>query len=401
MVEIKDVQEARIRLLGVAHRTLTAYSATFSRLAGAEVYFKYENLQKTGSFKLRGAYNKIASLPVKERERGVVAASAGNHAQGVAFASFSAGIPATIVMPEGAPLAKIQATQSYGAKVILHGVSYDDAFLKAKEIMEKEGATFVHAFDDPKVIAGQGTIALEMLEDVPELDMLVAPVGGGGLIAGLAVAAKAIKPHLKVIGVQAKGAPSAYASLKERRKVTLASVSTIADGIAVKTPGELTSKIIFDLVDDIVLVDDEEIAQAILMMLERGKVMLEGAGAVGVAALLAQKIPVRGHKVGVVLSGGNIDVHTISIIIERGLVKSGRYVRIKTILDDKPGALQKLLELIAREKANIIFINHDRIAPHVPIKQAEVELALETRDLSHIEKIMAVLREAGYQILQN
>ena len=401
MVELKDIQEARIRLLGVAHRTLTSYSATFSRIAGGEVYFKYENLQKTGSFKLRGAYNKIASLPVKERERGVVAASAGNHAQGVAFASFSAGIPATIVMPEGAPLAKVQATQSYGAKVVLSGASYDDAYLKAKEIMEKEGATFVHAFDDPKVIAGQGTIALEMLEDIPELDMLLAPVGGGGLIAGLAVAAKAIKPNLKVIGVQAQGAPSSYRTLKEGKRVTLNSVSTIADGIAVKTPGELTSKIIFELIDDIVLVDDEEIAQAILMVLERGKVMLEGAGAVGVAALLAGKLPARGHKVGVVLSGGNIDVHTISIIIERGLVKAGRYVRIRTIIDDKPGALQKLLELVAREKANIISINHDRIAPHVPIKQAEVELALETRDLAHVEKLMEVLSQRGYQIVTN
>ncbi|GAW32885.1 threonine ammonia-lyase [Carboxydocella sp. JDF658] len=396
IVDLTMIEQAAVRLQGVAHRTPLDLSTTFSRLSGREVWLKHENLQKTGSFKLRGAYNRILTLSPEDKAKGVIAASAGNHAQGVAYGASAAGIPATIVMPEGAPLSKVSATRSYGARVVLSGISYDEAYQKAKEIQEQTGATFVHAFDDPEVIAGQGTIGLEILEEI-EPEVVVAPIGGGGLVAGLATAIKGRNPRIKVIGIQAAGAPAMYLSKRAGSWQEIIQVDTIADGIAVKKPGQLTFQIINDLVDEIVTVTDEEIAQAILMLLERGKTIVEGAGAVGVAALLAGKLPFSG-RTAIVLSGGNIDVNMVATIINRGLSKAGRRLRFRTILVDKPGSLQKLLELIARTRANVISITHDRTRPTLTYTQAEVILELETQDNQHIGEILAILQNNHYQV---
>lgn len=360
------IQEARKRLAGVIHPTPLDHSTTFSRLTGSEVYFKLENLQKTGSFKIRGAYNKIMSLTLEERQRGVIAASAGNHAQGVACAATRAGIPSTVVMPEGAPISKVMATRGYGARVILAGGGYDEAFDYARQLQKETGATFVHGFDDPLVAAGQGTIGLELLDELPDLDAVLVPVGGGGLIAGVAMAVKSLKPRVRVIGVQSQGAPAVYLSLKGDCRQQLAATATIADGISVRRPGEFTLEVIRRYVDDVLLVDDEEIARAILMLLERSKIVVEGAGAVVLAALLHGHLSLPGAKVALVLSGGNIDVNILSIIIERGLVKSGRIIRLRTVVTDQPGSLQRLLGVLAAVRANVISINHDRIKPRCP-----------------------------------
>ena len=289
MVKLQDVWEARENLTHIIHQTRLDLSFTFSELSGNEVYLKTENLQKTGSFKIRGAYNKIASLTPQEREKGVIAASAGNHAQGVAFGATKAGIPSTIVMPEGAPLAKVVATRGYGANVVLHGGVYDDAYQKALELQKETGATFVHAFDDPEVIAGQGTIGLEIVDELPDIDTILVPVGGGGLISGIAVAVKSLKPKVKIIGVEAQGAASVLASREKGELYALTSASTIADGIAVKCPGKLTFELIQEYVDDIVTVSDEEIASTMLLLLERAKLVAEGSGAAALAALVYQK----------------------------------------------------------------------------------------------------------------
>lgn len=396
-VTINDIKQAQQRMNGVVHNTPLDFSSTFSSMSGAEIYLKLENLQKTGSFKIRGAYNKVQSLSPVEREKGVIAASAGNHAQGVAYGASKAGIQSTIVMPEVAPLAKIMATRGYGAEVVLSGEVYDEAFNTAKKIQEQTGKTFIHAFDDAAVIAGQGTIGLEILKDLADVSAIVVPVGGGGLIAGVATAVKALAPQVKVYGVQAQGAPSMQLSYQKHTKTIIRDAVTMADGIAVKVPGDLTFKIINDLVDDIVTVDDEAIANAILLMLERSKLMVEGAGAVGLAAILQGKIPAKGRVVSVI-SGGNIDVNFISRIIERGLVKAGRRVRISTHIVDRPGALQKLLTLVAKSKANVIHVYHDRVERNVPLGQAVVEISLETRDVLHTDEILAMLRSQGYQV---
>ncbi|RKO67908.1 threonine ammonia-lyase [Desulfofundulus salinus] len=392
------IQEARKRLAGVIHHTPLDHSTTFSRLTGREVYFKLENLQKTGSFKIRGAYNKIMSLTLEERQRGVIAASAGNHAQGVAYAATRAGIPSTVVMPEGAPISKVMATRGYGAQVILAGGGYDEAFDYARRMQKETGATLVHGFDDPLVAAGQGTIGLELLDELPDLDAVLVPVGGGGLIAGIAVAIKSLKPQVRVIGIQSRGAPAVYLSLKGDHRQQLVTTATIADGISVRRPGEFTLEVMRRYVDDVLLVDDEEIARAILMLLERSKIVVEGAGAVVLAALLHGHLSLPGAKVALVLSGGNIDVNILSIIIERGLVKSGRIIRLRTVVTDQPGSLQRLLGVLAAVRANVISINHDRIKPQVPLKQAEVELLLETSDVEHMERVMAALTREGYRV---
>ena len=397
-ITLDDIRLARQNLAGVIHITPLDYSRTFSRLIEGHVFLKQENLQKTGSFKIRGALNKINSLGEGERSRGVIAASAGNHAQGVAFAAKAAGIAATIVMPEGAPLSKITATKGYGAQVILAGAGYDEAFQKAQDIQKETGATFVHAFNDPQVIIGQGTIGLEILEQLPDVDIVVAPVGGGGLLAGIATAVKALRPRVKVIGVQAAGAPGMLLSKKLGHVEPLSEADTIADGIAVKKPGELTFKIINRLVDDLVTVTDEEIAQAILMLLERNKTVAEGAGAVGVAAVLHRKLNPAKGKIAVVISGGNIDVNMISVLIERGLAMSGRHIRLRTALLDKPGNLQRFLEVIAKARANVIAVAHDRTRPTLTFTQAEVEVTLETRDSAHIAEITALLKNHGYPV---
>lgn len=397
-ITLGDIKRAYERLKGTAKKTTIDESRTLSEMTGNRVFLKAENLQKTGAFKIRGAFNKIMSLTGDEKAKGVIAASAGNHAQGVALAATSAGILSTIVMPEGAPVTKVTATKGYGASVILWGQSYDDAYKKALEIQSQTGATFVHAFDDPDVIAGQGTIALEILEEIPETQYIIVPVGGGGLISGIAVAAKALKPDIKVIGVQAEGAASAVVSRSNNRITELASVRTIADGIAVKKIGKLTFSVIQKYVDDIVTVKEEEIAHAILNLLERSKLVVEGAGAVGVAALMYNKINVKNSNIAVLLSGGNIDVNMISRIIEKGLIESGRYIRLATVIPDQPGTLNSLLKTVASVKANVISVFHNRARQDVAIGQAEVELELETRDSEHASQLIQLLKKQGYRI---
>lgn len=395
MITLADVQQAQAAMNGVVHKTPLDRSSTFSNMTGNDVYLKLENLQKTGSFKIRGAYNKIYSLTAEEKSRGVIAASAGNHAQGVAYAARMAKTKATIVMPEAAPLAKITATRGYGAEVVLSGAVYDDAFNNAQELQLATGQTFIHAFDDRQVIAGQGTVGLEILKALEDVTAIVVPIGGGGLISGIALAVKESAPHVKIYGVQAQGAPAMYMSKHAHTIKTTPDAVTMADGIAVKVPGDLTFGIIDKYVDDIVVVDDEAIASTILMLLERAKLMVEGAGAVSLAAILNNKIPVKG-KIVSVISGGNIDVNFISRIIERGLVKIGRRIKISTLINDRPGVLQQLLTGIAKSQANVINVYHDRVERNVPIGQAVVEISLETRDALHTEEILTNLRQEGY-----
>lgn len=396
MLEIKDFESARQTLAGVIHRTPLVYSGTYSRFSDNEIYLKLENTQKTGSFKIRGAYNKIASLTPDERKRGVIAASAGNHAQGVAFAAKNWGIPCTIVMPEGAPLTKIEATNGYGAKVVLHGANYDAAYQYAQQLQAANGMTFIHAFDDAAIIAGQGTIALEILAEVPDMDVIVTQIGGGGLAAGVACAAKLLKPDIQIIGVQAKGAASMHASLQAGEIRTLEYVETIADGIKVKRPGNLTFELVRQYVDDVIPVDDDQITKAMLLLMERSKTVVEGAGAVGLAAVLDKQFPFRKKKVAVLLSGGNVDVNLLSKIIERGLVGAGRYLRLVTTVPDRPGILLAMAKIFAEEKSNVISIHHHRMGERIVLGQAEVEVNLETRDRNHIERILKRLSDMGF-----
>lgn len=398
-MNIKEIRAAREALEGIVKRTPLDGSRTLSELSGCRVFLKTENMQRTGSFKVRGAYNKIKNLSAEEKERGVIAASAGNHAQGVALAAHSAGIRSTVVMPEHTPVSKVSATKGYGAQVVLFGQSYDDAYNKALEIQQKTGATFIHAFNDPFIIAGQGTIGLEIVEDLPEVDVVLVPIGGGGLISGIATAVKALVPGAKVIGVEAKGAACACKSLAAGAPVSLETVQTIADGIAVKRPGDLTFEIIKQMVDDIVTVTDDEIAHAILHLLERSKLVVEGAGAVGVAALLYEKVKkLKGANVVAVLSGGNIDINIVSRIIERGMIESGRYIRLVTTIVDRPGSLTRLLTKIAAAKANVMSVYHNRTKQGVRLGEAEVELELETRDREQALSIIETLRAHGYKV---
>jgi len=394
-VTLQDIQVAHKAMQGVVHNTPLDRSQTFSAITGCDVSMKLENLQKTGSFKIRGAFNRIHLLTAAEKKQGVIAASAGNHAQGVAYAARRAGIKATIVMPQTAPLAKVMATRGYGAEVVLSGAGYDEAYQKAQEIQKTSGQIYIHAFNDLAVIAGQGTIGLEILAELEDVSAVVVPIGGGGLIAGIATVIKEMAPHVKVYGVQAQGAPAMYMSKRAHALKCSPDAVTIADGIAVKTPGELTFPLIERYVDDVVVVDEEAIASSILMLLERSKMMVEGAGAVGLAALLQEKIPVRG-KIVTVISGGNIDVNFISRIIERGLAKAGRRVRMVTPIVDRPGVLQKLLAVIAHLQANVLDVSHDRVAGKIPLGQALVEISLETRDAAHTEELLASLRQEGY-----
>lgn len=396
---IEDVRQAAIALSGVTFRTPLQESSYINDLLGIRVFFKLENLQRSGSFKLRGAYNRIRRLPPEELNRGVVAASAGNHAQGVALASGLVGTTAIIFMPQGASLTKVEATRAYGAEVRLVGETFDDAFQEAKRVARETGRTLIHAFDDRDVIAGQGTIALEMLDERCNLDVLVVPVGGGGLISGVAMAAKERHPYVRVIGVQAEGAAAMLQSLREGALTGLPSVSTIADGIAVKRPGDLTFSLIQKYVDEIVMVDEHDISRAILIFLERSKLMVEGAGAVGLAALLAGKISLGSSTVGTVVSGGNIDVTLVSRIIEKGLVEEGRQLHFRTIIGDRPGQLFKLLESIALLGANVIRVEHERWNPNLSPVEVAVNLVLETRDHDHIREILNLLKDNGYVLM--
>lgn len=399
MLSVNDFQAAAGRLKNVIHTIPLSSSKTFSEMSGAEVYLKYENQQKTGSFKVRGAYNKIMKRYEEGGLNAVVASSAGNHAQGVAFAASQIGVPATIVMPRSTPIAKVSATEGYGAKVVLHGSIYDEAYAKACEIVEQEGAEFIHPFDDEDVMAGQGTIALEILSDLPTVDMVFVPAGGGGLISGISACIKQINPRIQVIGVQAEGANSIVASFHKEQVMPSTSVHTIADGIAVKTPGEKTMGYINQYVDKMVTVSDAEIAAAILLLLERTKQVVEPSGAAPLAAVLNRKLDIAGKKVCCVLSGGNIDMSFIHKIVEKGLVTRGRHLKFSTIMPDAPGALEQFSHLVAEQNANIIRFQHDRVQADLDIGDAIIHVVCEVGGKEHGERLLAALRKHGYQIL--
>lgn len=397
-MNLDNIIIAREKMKGIVHETPLDYSKTFSDLAQNEVYLKLENLQKTGSFKVRGSYNKLISLTEEELKKGVVAASAGNHAQGVAYSSQMLGIPCTIVMPKGAPLSKVLATRQYGAEVILEGNVFDEALAFAIELNEKRGATFIHAFDDEAVITGQGTVGLEILDQLPEVEAVICPVGGGGLIAGVAMAVKEKNPNIAVYGVQTMACPSMKQSLMEQKPVAIKSAPTMADGIAVQKPGASNFEIVKKYVDDIVCVDEMEIARTMLMLLERNKLLVEGSGASSLAALLYKKINITNKKVAAVLSGGNVNVHFISRIIERGLVESGRYANFSIILKDKPGELQRVVSSITELDANIQDVHLHHMGKNIYPGYAQLDLSVETKNNDHIEELYSVLKEKEIQV---
>jgi len=397
-MELKDVEQAATRLHDVIHPIPVTTSKTFSAMSGAELYLKFENQQKTGSFKVRGAYNKIAKLAETGELKSVVASSAGNHAQGVAYASAQLGIKATIVMPRSTPIAKVSATEGYGAEVVLYGDCYDDAYNKAMEIQKETGAVFIHPFNDWDVAAGQGTIALEILHDLPTTDIIVVPAGGGGLLAGVAFAAKQVNPRVKVIGVQAEGADAIVQSFKQKKLVSTEHISTIADGIAVKTPGDFTIPIINQYVDEMVTVSDDEIAAAILLLLERTKQVVEPSGATPLAAALNNKFDLKGKKVVCVMSGGNIDVSFIHRVVEKGLVTRGRQMRFKTIMLDVPGSLEKFSAIVSKCNANIIMVQHDRLHADLGLDEAIMHVAVEVSSYEVGMKMIQKLEKAGYKI---
>ena len=399
MLEYDDVVEAAARVEGVARRTPLRHSHAFSELAGADVHLKLENTQRTGAFKIRGATNRIETLTADQRAAGVVTASAGNHGQGVALAASRLGVDATIVMPEQAAVQKVQATEYYGAEVVLHGEDYDAAADRAHELEAERGLTYVHAFEDDHVMAGQGTVGLEVLEDCPEVDTVLVPVGGGGLISGIATAVKGRRPEARVVGVQAAGAASAARSLEAGEVVELEAVDTIADGLAARRVGDRTFAVIRERVDDVVTVTDSDIAVAVTLALERAKTLVEGAGAVPLAALLAGAVEVEPDETVVcVLSGGNIDTNMLTTVLVRGLVETGRYLRIRTVLPDRPGALVEFGTIVADHGANIYAFQHDRTSRDVGLNDAEVEVDLETRGPEHVEALLVDLQDHGYDV---
>ena len=398
---LKDIECAAERLKPILHHTELDMSSTFSKMTGGEVYLKCENRQKTGSFKIRGASNKIAALVERGGVTSVVASSAGNHAQGVAYAAHKFGIPATIVMPASASIAKVQATQGYGANVILHGDCYDDAYARACQVCEAEGATFLHPYNDLEVMAGQGTLGLEILCDLPTVDMVVVPAGGGGLLAGVAAAIKQVNPRVEVIGVQAEGADAIARSFREKKYIATDAVSTIADGIAVKAPGDMTVELINRYADDVVTVSDNEISEAILLLMERCKQIVEPSGATSVAAVLKGKVDVKGKKVVCLLSGGNIDVGFIQCIIKQGLTARHRNLRFTATLLDKPGNLVKLLNNIAEQGANILTVEHDRLSAALDPNQTDVHVACEVGGKEHGERLINSLKSKGFEIRIN
>ncbi|MCB2182071.1 MAG: threonine ammonia-lyase [Desulfobulbaceae bacterium] len=395
-VSLDDIQKAAKLLQGSIEKTPCVNSRVLSQITGAELFLKFENLQFTGSFKDRGALVKLLSLSESERKHGIIAMSAGNHAQAVAYHAQRLRIPATVVMPLFTPNIKVEHTRNFGAEVILHGNDLAEAADYALEISRQQNLSLIHPYDDPKIIAGQGTIALEMLADFADLDALVVPIGGGGLISGVSVAAKSLNPHMKIIGVETNRYPSMKKALAGQRPDC--GTFSIAEGIAVKDPGKLTLPIVRKWVDDIVLVDEPEIEEAVLLFLEVEKTVAEGAGAVGLAALLQNKKRFSGQKVGLILSGGNIDMPILSSIIQRGLVRSRRMVKIDVDLRDVPGALARLTGKIGIMGANIIQISHQRTLTHLPIQVAEVELLLQTKGSEHVQQILAQLQQDGFKV---
>src|SRR5215211_978564 len=398
-VSLADIQAARTVLRGVISATPILADERLTEEFGARVFLKAENTQRGGSFKIRGAYNTISRLAPDERARGVIAHSAGNHAQGVALAARLIGIPATIVMPERAPLTKVAATRRHGAEVVLHGATFDDAGAYARELQQQCGLTYVHAFNDERVIAGQGTIGLEIVEALPDMTLLVVPIGGGGLISGIATAVKALMPDVRIVGVQAAGCAPVPASLAAGEPITAAAARTIADGIAVKRPGDLTLPIIRELVDEVVTVDDDEIARAIAHAAQNVRQVVEGAGAAGIAALVSGKVALQpGATVATVLAGGNIDGNLLARVIEQVLVKQGRYILLRTTVDDRPGNLAPLIDHVAKAGANVIDIFHRRAVWLAPLDRVGVEMVLEVRDEAHGQEVVRHLTAAGYVI---
>ena len=386
---LPDLEAARARIAGIARVTPVYPSDTLSRRAGRTVQLKAENLQRTGAFKIRGALNTIAGLTDEERAAGVVAASAGNHGQAVAWAARQAGIAATVVMPQDSPMAKVEATRNYGARVELVGSGFDESMAAAQELVDSTGATFIHAFEDERVIAGQGTIGLELVEQLPDLGTVVIPIGGGGLASGIAIALRALKPDVRIVGVQAANI-CPFAGGTEHRY-------TIAEGIAVKQPGTLTAAILGELLDEVVTVSDEQISHAIVLLLERTKLLVEGAGAAPVAALLAGAIP-GDDETCAILSGGNIDPTLLIQVMRHGLTQAGRFLVVRTRLGDRPGELIKLLQLVAEERANVVSVEHHREGMELPIGQTEVELTLTMRDDAHCDQLRSALAEQGYVV---
>ena len=397
MLTIDNVYRANYALKSVIRQTDIIRAPKLAK--DTELYLKTENLQITGSFKVRGAYYKMSKLSEAEKAKGVVACSAGNHAQGVALAAQKNGIKATICLPDGAPISKIEATKSYGAEVCLVEGVYDDAYNKALELRDSEGLTFIHPFNDEDVIAGQGTIALELIEQLPDMDAVIVPIGGGGLISGIAYTLKTLKPHVKVYGVQAAGAPSMYKSIKDGQIEELPSVSTIADGIAVKKPGDLTYDICSKYVDEIVTVTDDEISAAILALMEKHKLVTEGAGAIAVAAAMFDKLDIKDKKTVCLLSGGNIDVTILSRVIKRGLLMSGRTAQLMIELADKPGQLKNVSRIIADLGGNVISVHHERANEGSDVTGCYLRIMLETRNYDHIYEIKKALTDFGFKLL--
>ncbi|MDB2242462.1 threonine ammonia-lyase [Halorubrum ezzemoulense] len=399
MLSLADIREARERVSGVARHTPLERSRSFSEMSGADLHLKLENFQRTGAFKIRGAMNRIQTLSEAEREAGVVTASAGNHAQGVALAASRAGVDATVVMPKFAPVSKVKATRGYGASVRLEGVDYDEAQAYAHRLEREEDRTYVHAFDDPVVMAGQGTLGLEIVDDCPDLDTVVVPIGGGGLISGVAVAIKEQLPDVRVVGVQAEGAASAAKSLEAGEVTEIDSVDTIADGIATRSVGEETLEVMAEYVDEVVTVDDREIALALTLLLERAKTLVEGAGAVALAAVLSEAFEYDdGETVVAALCGGNIDLNRLGTVVRRGLVQMGRYLKITIDLKDRPGELERVSSIVARTGANVYAVHHDRTSRDVAVNAAELELELETDDAEHAADIVDALEAEGYDV---
>jgi threonine dehydratase len=396
-VSLSEVEGARERIRDFIYCSPAPHSAALSQMTGQQVFLKLDNLQRTGAFKERGALNKILTLTESEKRRGVIAASAGNHAQAVAFHATQRGIKARIVMPLMTPLVKVSSTTNFGAEVVLHGSNYDEAYAEALRQGEAEGMTFLHPFDDAAVIAGQGTIGLELLEQVPDLEAVVVPIGGGGLISGVACAIKESNPHIRVIGVQTERLPSMRQAMEAGRPVTVPAEATIADGIAVRRAGEQTFQLVQKYVDEIVTVDEEEIAKAILVLLEREKTLAEGAGAVALASLLQHKTSLNGQRTAVLVCGGNIDVSLLAKIIERGLVKDHRWTRLRIHLTDRPGALHQLTKIIADTRANIVQTAYDRAYYGVNLGDTVIDFTLETRGGDHVKEIGGALTSAGYK----
>ena len=392
----EEIEKAKSMQGEEIRKTPLLHSPFLSKLIGSDIYLKSEFQQKTGSFKIRGAYYKIKSLTAEEKKNGVVAASAGNHAQGVAYASSLEKIPCTIVMPEHASPAKIAATRGYGANIILHGTTYDESWTKAKEISEKTGAKIIHAFDDPQIIAAQGVIGLEILDELPDVDEIYLPIGGGGLAAGVLIAVKTKNPKIKVIGVQSKAFPAMKESLSSGSLKSTEGSRTIADGISVQKPRELTFSIIKDLIDDIVLVDDSQIIKAMFLLMERAKIVIEPAGAVGIAYLLDNK-PAPGKKIVTILTGGNVDMYLLGQIVDKGLAAMGRLLKIFVLLPDRPGALKDLVDEITDANANIVEVVHDRLSLDINAGSAGVTLSLETEGQESADKLIERLKEKGIQ----